>query len=153
MKKLILLLAFLSSLNVFAALNEDDVLRVMVGQWSVSMDSGDVKFVIRSNGDINVVSSAHVEYVSATLTFNNSTSDWGMNGLPVAHLILSEGSDEDVRDIHLLVTGLQEGESVRLKKLAAFGTFNDGPNEYSDIELGSRFKKYDPKSKTWSEVK
>ena len=153
MKTMIALLFATLSFTSQAALNQDDVLKALVGQWSVKMDSGDVKFLVRSNGDVQIISNAHREYVSAKLSFNSSTSDWGMDGLPVAHLILSEGSDEDVRDIHLLVTGLQDGDNVRVKKVAAFNTFNDGPNEFSDIENGSRFKRYNAQTKTWAEVK
>lgn len=153
MKKLILLLTVLLSFQAHASLNQEDVLKLMVGQWSVKIGGDEVKFVIRSSGDVMIVSNAHRDYVRAQLSFSYSTSSFGMDGLPVAHLILTEGSDEDVRDVHLLATGLQDGEnSVRFKKLATFGTFNDGPNEYSDIENGSRFKRYNAETQSWYDL-
>lgn len=153
MKKIFMLLALLISTQVFASLNSDELLKELAGQWSLKVHSTDVKFLIRSSGDIKIISSAHNSFFNAQITFNNSTSDWGLDGLPVANIIISEGSDEDVRDIHFLVTGLQEGDEVKLKKLATFSTFNDGPNDFSDVDSGYSFKKYDPKTKTWNEVK
>tara|TARA_R110000868_G_scaffold159516_8_gene388407 strand:+ start:726 stop:1184 length:459 start_codon:yes stop_codon:yes gene_type:complete len=152
MKKLLIILAMLFSVNTFAALDGEDVTKAMAGQWSMSLNGEQVKFLLRSNGDIKIISSNH-DYVSASLSFSGSSSDWQMNGLPVAHIIISEGSDEDVRDVHFLVTALQYDEEITLKKLASFSTFNDGPNEFSDAESWSNFKKYDPKSKKWLEVK
>jgi hypothetical protein len=153
MKKFILILLSLYSFSSFSSLEREQVLGLLSGQWSAKIDSGEVKFLIRSSGDISVISNAHRNYVRAKVSFNHSESSWGMNGLPVAHIILSEGSDEDVRDTHLLVTGLQEGQDIKIKRLAAFSTFNDGPNEYSDVEIGSRFKKYDPRSGRWLEIR
>ena len=144
----------LLSLSSFASLGQEDVQKAIAGQWSVRFEGVSVKFLIRSNGDISVLSSEHYDYLTASLSFSGSDEDWRMNGLPVAHIILSEGSDEDVRDVHFLVTAIGEGEDITLKKLASFSTFNDGPNEFSDAEQGwSSFKKYDAKSKKWIEIK
>lgn len=154
MKFLILMASLLLSLNSFASLNQEDVQKALAGQWSVKFEGVTVKFLIRSSGDISVLSSEHYDYMSASLSFSGSDEDWRMNGLPVAHIILSEGSDEDVRDVHFLVTAVGEGEDIQLKKLALFNTFNDGPNEFSDAEQGwSAFKKYDAKTKKWIEIK
>ena len=73
MKTMIALLFAALSFTSQAALNQDDVLKALVGQWSVKMDSGDVKFLVRSNGDVQIISNAHREYVSAKLSFNSST--------------------------------------------------------------------------------
>ncbi len=151
MKTLLTVLFAFFALNAHASLGQEDVLALMTGQWSIKIDSGsEVKFVVRSNAEVMVVSTAHRENVKAKLTFAHSTSSWGMDGLPVAHLILTTASDEEAQDFHLLLTGLQLGAEVQLKKLAAFTTFNDGPNEYSEVENGARFKKYNARTQQWS---
>tara|TARA_R110000868_G_scaffold61524_3_gene186959 strand:+ start:10326 stop:10784 length:459 start_codon:yes stop_codon:yes gene_type:complete len=152
MKKLLIALSLLVSSVCFASLDQDDVINAMAGQWSMSLEGEQIKFLVRSNGEISIISRNH-DYVTATLSFSGSNVDWQINGLPVAHIIISEGSDEDVRDVHFLVTALQYDDEISLKKLAVFSTFNDGPNEFSDADSWSNFKKYDPKSKKWLEVK
>mgnify|MGYP003675425310 CR=1 FL=1 len=154
MKFLILMMSLLLSSSVFASLSQEDVQKAIAGQWSVNFEGVRVKFLIRSSGDISVISSDHYTYLTADLGFSGSNADWRINGLPVAHIILAEGSDEDVRDVHFLITAIGEGDDIQLKKLAAFSTFNDGPNEFSDAESGwSALKKYDAKSKKWIEIK
>lgn len=154
MKFLALITSLLLSLNAFASLNQEDVQKAMAGQWSVRFEGTTIKFLVRSSGDISVITQQHYGAVEASLTFSGSDSDWRMNGLPVAHIILSDGSDEDVKDVHFLVTAIGEGEDLKLKKLASFSTFNDGPNEFSDAEQsGSSLKKYDAKTKKWIEIK
>ncbi len=154
MKFLALICSLLLSSGVFASLSQDDVQSAIAGQWSVNFEGSKVKFLIRSNGNISILSAEHYESMSVSLDFSGSTSDWRMSGLPVAHITLSEGSDEDTRDVHFLVTAIGDRDDIELKKLAAFNTFNDGPNEFSDAETGySTFKKYDPKTKKWIEIK
>lgn len=153
MKTIFALLALTFALNSHASLNQEDVTKALAGQWSMSMDSGTVKLLVRSSGEISVISSTYHNYVSASLSFSGSDEDWRINGLPVAHFIISEGSDEDVRDVHFMVTALQDGNDISLKKLAVFTTFNDGPNDFSDADSWSNFKKYDPKTKKWIEIK
>ena len=154
MKKLIVMASLLLSFNSLASLNQEDVGKAIAGQWSVKLDGSQVKFLIRSNGDIRVLSSSSYTSIGASISFSGSDEDWRMNGLPVAHIILTNGSDEDVRDVHFLVTAIGEGEDLSLKKLATFSTFNDGPNEFADAEEGwSSFRKYDAISKKWIEVK
>lgn len=153
MKKMIVLATMLfAAMSAQASLNQEDVIKALAGQWTTKTEySGDVKFLIRSNGETQVITNG--SYADVKLVFNNSESDWGMNGLPVANIIVSEGSDEDVRDIHFLVTALQDGSDVKIKKMASFSTFNDGPNDFSDADSGATFKKYDAGSKKWIEIK
>ncbi|MBH47389.1 MAG: hypothetical protein CME71_04395 [Halobacteriovorax sp.] len=152
MKKLLIALSLLFSSVSFAALDQDDVINAMAGQWSMSLEGEQIKFLVRSTGEISIISRNH-DYVTATLSFAGSNVDWQINGLPVAHIIITEGSDEDVRDVHFLVTAIEYDEEISLKKLAVFSTFNDGPNDFSDVDSWSNFKKYDPKTKKWLEVK
>ena len=152
MKKFIIALSLLFSSVSFASLDQEDVITAMAGQWSMSFEGEQVKFLVRSNGEISIISRNH-DYVTATLSFTGSNVDWQLNGLPVAHIIITEGSDEDVRDVHFLVTAIKYDEEISLKKLAVFSTFNDGPNDFSDADSWSNFKKYDPKTKKWLEVK
>lgn len=152
MKKLIVFATMLlATLSAHASLNQDDVIKALAGQWTTRNDYGDVKFLIRSNGDAQVISNG--SYAQVKLVMNYLSSSWGMDGLPVVNIVVSEGSDEDVRDVHFLVTALQDGDEIKIKKMASFSTFNDGPNDFSDAEGGAVFKKYDAKTKKWIEIK
>ncbi|MCB0384757.1 MAG: hypothetical protein KDD43_05130, partial [Bdellovibrionales bacterium] len=82
-----------------------------------------------------------------------SNSDWGMSGLPVAHLVFGEGSDEEARDYHVLLTVQEDwGDDAKdeIAVVAIFETFNDGPNGYSSVDTASfKVKKYNKKTKKY----
>lgn len=151
-------MAFFMSLSVFASMNQEDVLKVIKGRYQVSMGSSKASFVIRSSGNILMLNSeGEFEYSEGELSFLGSSNSIGPDGLPIASLVFGMGSDEETRDIHILMTVEQDwsGDDHEIKLITAFSTFNDGPNDYSSYEGQSSvsIKKYNKKTKSFELIK
>ncbi|TNF00794.1 MAG: hypothetical protein EP326_05975 [Deltaproteobacteria bacterium] len=158
MKKITLgLMAFIFSLSAFASMSQEDVLKVLKGRYMAEMGSSKATFVIRSSGKVMTLStSGEFEYSEAELSFLGSSNSIGPDGLPVASLVFGAGSDEETRDIHILMT-VEQGWSneMDIKVITAFSTFNDGPNDVSSYEGQSAItlKKYNSKTKKYEVIK
>ncbi|OUR98462.1 hypothetical protein A9Q84_03365 [Halobacteriovorax marinus] len=160
-KLLLLLSFFFLSFSSFSSFDKEDVLKVIKGKYILQTNfSGEIHFVIRSSGKLQVVKTDWYdgdanEQFPATISIEGG--DNGMlRGLPVAHLLFSEGSDEQAIDFHLLLTASQywgnEGAEVRL--LSSFSLENDGPNETANIiQTKLTLLKYNKKTKKYVIVK
>ncbi|MCB0365473.1 MAG: hypothetical protein H6624_19640 [Bdellovibrionaceae bacterium] len=156
MTRLFLAIAlFVSSFSAFASLDQDEVIKGLSGRYILEIDSDTaLHFLIRSNGNVQVLNqNDEFEYTKGDISLMNSDSDWGMSGLPVAHLVFGEGSDEEARDFHILMTVQQDwGDDAKdeIAVIAVFETFNDGPNGYSSADTASyKVKKYNKKTKKY----
>ena len=160
MKKILIgLITMLMSLSTFAAINQDEALYAIKGKYQISMGpSTKASFVIRSSGEILMLKSqGELEDSEGTLAFVGSSNSNGPDGLPVVSLVFSTGSDEETRDIHVLMTVEQDWseDDREIKLITVFSTFNYGPNEYSSYEGQSDIeqKKYNKKTKKYELIK
>ena len=137
-----------------ASLGQDEVHDVIKGRYILQLDEDSAfSFLIRSSGAIQVLNDDEYEYVKGEMFFVGTTSEWGMNGLPVAHLVFGDASDEEASDMHVLITVQQEWSADgknEIKVVSTFSTFNDGPNGYSMVEAANyKLKKYNKKTKKY----
>lgn len=139
LKLLAAAILFALPLTAFASLDQDEVKKSIAGQYRLEEGQSSMMFVIRSSGAVEVPENSDFPYASGRLTFNFSTDDYRMDGLPVAHVVIGVGSDEDVVDYHLLLGVSQLEGSKTVQLVASFATFNDGPNSLSDVG-GRAFK-------------
>lgn len=126
----------LSSVSAFAALDSGDVLKAIAGNYRLEINNaGDdvVAFTVKKNGDVVVDEKNDME-AAVVLNVAGSEAEDKLNGLPVVHLVVSYGSDEDVVDYHVLMTALQGGHGeIEPVMVAKFSTWNDGPNGNSNV--------------------
>ena len=157
MKRLLILLSLLLSVPAFASMNQSDVMKVLKGRYQLDSAGETLNFVIRSKGTILMLAST-IDYVEGELQFTGSSNSIGPDGLPIANIILANGSDEETRDFHLLLTVEQDwsGNNHEIKLITVFSTFNDGPNDYSSYEgqySKPSLKKYNKKTKKYEVIK
>lgn len=152
--KWILTAAFaLLPLSSFASLDQKEVLKEVAGQYRIEAKHGSVLFVIHSNGEVQVVGGKNFDNAEGRLTFNYSRNESGLEGLPVADVVIGLGSDEDVSDYHALLT-VEQGETPVVRLAAKFVTFNDGPNGISSLEdVSFKVLRYNKGSKNFEELK
>lgn len=151
---LVLVTAMLFSISAFASLSAQDVIKTLKGRYQIVLDGTNYTFLIRSSGDVQVLTQDEVE--RAELVFAYTSSSWGMDGLPVAHLTFLTGSDEDSKDYHVLLTVEEDWSGPHVIKLiTTFSTFNDGPNEMSNYlgQFNGQLKKYSTKTKKYFDIK
>lgn len=152
---LVLISAMLFSISAFASLSAQDVIKTLKGRYQIELEGTNYTFLIRSSGDVQVLTQDEVE--AAELVFAYSSSTWGMDGLPVAHITFLTASDEDSRDYHVLLTVEEDwaGSADEIKLITTFSTFNDGPNEMSSYEgkFNGNLKKYSTKTKKYFDIK
>ena len=160
MKNLLLVLVLsLLTFNTFAHINSDETMSHIKGRYQLhDPDTGTVKFIIRSSGQVMVLNKEdEFSYMDAHLTFLNSDNDFGPSGVPVIHLVMGYGSDEDTRDYHIVMTVLKnwESDNYDIRVMSKFSTFNDGPNDYAGANQRSDLvlKKYNKKTKKYDRIK
>lgn len=154
-KILTLTFTLLFSLSTFAAMSAQDVIKAVKGRYTVTFEGTDYSFLLRSSGDVNLLTQDQSVH-SAEVLLAYTSSSFGPDGLPVVHVTFLEGSDEDSRDFHLLLTAEQDwGSGYEIKLITAFSTFNDGPNDYSSYEgkFDPKLKKYNTKTKKYDLIK
>jgi hypothetical protein len=158
MKSIILLLSgLLLSFQVSASMSQSQVLKAASGRYELSMGQDKISFVLRSKGNIMIFKSTF-DYLQGELQITGSSNSYGPDGLPILNLVFSEGSDEETRGMHLLLTVEQDwsGEDHEVRPITLFGTFNDGPNDYSTYEgtyKNYKLKKYSKKTKKYELLK
>ncbi|MCO4793736.1 MAG: hypothetical protein KC493_08495 [Bacteriovoracaceae bacterium] len=160
MKKfLIIFIMGLFSITSFASLNQDDVLKTLKGRYQLKINNSDkANFVIRSSGKILMLSSnGELEYSEGEMFLTGSSNIIGPDGLPIANIVFGMGSDEETRDIHILLTVEEDwdGTNHEIKFISSFSTFNDGPNGYSSFEGANKIvlKKYNKQTKKYELIK
>lgn len=140
-KFLLMILPFVLSLNTFASLDKEKLLETIKGRYILqTIESGEIQFLIRTSGKLEVIKSDWYDLGQAgegyPSKFAIEQGDNGLfKGMPVAHLIFSEGSDEQALDYHIILTAQNDwasrGPVIRL--LSSFALENDGPNELASI--------------------
>ncbi|WP_372656228.1 hypothetical protein, partial [Halobacteriovorax sp.] len=126
------------------------------------IEAGDVHFLLRSSGKLEVLqfdwynsSESSVDFPAKIII---EQGDNGLlRGLPVAHLIFSEGSDELAIDYHVILTAEEQGDrrSPSIKLLTTFVLENDGPNHVASVISRGKMVllKYDTDSKKYISIK
>ncbi|PIK15078.1 hypothetical protein [Halobacteriovorax sp. JY17] len=140
-KFLILLCAILACFNSSASIGKDDLIGAVKGRYILQTNEvGEIHFLIRSTGKLQVIKSDWYNLNESSDDYPaKMTIEQGDNGLlrgmPVAHLIFSEGADEQAIDCHLLLTAEQgwDGEGLTIRLLSSFALENDGPNEIASV--------------------
>jgi hypothetical protein len=132
MKLLVLQVLILASLSSFAAVSKSELANSLAGKYHLTVEQNEVAFEIDSKSNIKIVSEGR-EIGSASLKIQNSSDSALMSGLPVAHLIFAYAGDEDTWNYHLFLALVQEDDSSKLVMITAFATFNEGPNNQSQI--------------------
>lgn len=154
-KILTLTFAFLLSLSAYASMSAQDVINQVKGRYVATFEGTEYTFLLRSSGDVNLLTQDESVH-SAEVLFAYTSSPWGPDGLPVLHVTFLEGSDEDSRDFHLLLT-VEKGWSndYEIKLITAFTTFNDGPNDVSSYEgkFDPKLRKYNAQTKKYDSIK
>ena len=164
MKKMsvILLLISILSFSLHAAIGKDDLINSIKGRYILQTNEvGDIHFLIRSTGKLQVIKSDWFSLSESSDSYpSQMTIEQGDNGLlrgmPVAHLIFSEGSDEQEIDCHILLTAEQgwDGNRPSIRLLSSFILENDAPNEVASvISTKLTLLKYSVKSKKFILVK
>jgi len=152
--KILLTISLFFSASLFANLDKEGVLGILKGKYKVDGDYR-FSFVIRSSGNVMFFDKDD-EYATGNLFMAHSDGEWDFTGLPVAHLVFGSGSDEDTRDIHIILAAVRDGFSGstdEIHLMGAFETFNDGPNGYSSAKLLKiKLNKYDKTSKRYKPV-
>lgn len=152
-KALVLSAAVIMTQLAGASLEKNEVLKGLAGRYALEFSpNSSLNIVIRSSGAVQVLNELdNLSMMEGKLTFAGSTTSALMSGLPVGHLVVTQAGDEDTRDFHVLLTVEQspEGEDQnQVKVIAAFETFNDGPNELSSVEKATfSLKKYNKATK------
>lgn len=153
MKLLAAALMLAMPFTAFAELTAKDIKKEIAGQYRITEDRKVFMFIVRSNGTVEVPENQNVPFAAGRMSLNNSSNAEMLDGLPVAHIVIGTGSDEDVADYHVLLTAEQnEGENV-VRLAAKFVTFNDGPNATTSV-AGGRFKvaKYNKETEEYEEL-
>jgi hypothetical protein len=153
-KILTLTFSLLFSAVAYASMSAQEVVTAVKGRYSATFDGQNYSFLLRSSGDVNLLTQGG--YVSeAEFLLAYSGNSIGPDGLPVVHLTFLEGSDEESRDFHILLTVEKDFNEYEVKFIHAFTTFNDGPNDYSSFEgsFDPKLKKYNTKTKKYESLK
>lgn len=153
-KSFILILSLVFSFNSFAALDSAQVNEKIKGQYRISVEENNFSFVIRSNHEVMMLDESD-SVQKGELFFVHNENDGGPDGLPVAHLVFINSSDEESQEIHILMTVVQEDEqTTNLRLINAFTTFNDGPNGTSEFSPATiSLQKYNKQTKKFEAVK
>lgn len=143
--KLLFALLFMIPAFASAEVEVEEARKQIVGRYQFETDGGEmVKFIVRSSDTIEVVS----ENAEGQLTWLGSANEDLLDGLPVAHIVIAVGSDEDVMDYHFFLAAEGVGENLSVSLLGGFTTFNDGPNDISRTSPGpAALQKYNKNSK------
>ncbi|GEM_PF-5897120 len=162
-KSLVIFFTLIMSFSASASIGKEDLVATIKGRYVLqTSESGDIHFLLRSSGKLEVVESDWYSSSESIASYPAKISieqgDNGLlRGLPVAHLIFSEGSDEQVVDYHILLTAEQNWDRrdpvVRL--LTTFVLENDGPNQVASVISKEKMKllKYDSRSKKFIIIK
>lgn len=136
----------------FASFSDEAMNKELAGRYKLVVERGpSIQFLLRSSGAIELIGS---QDFTASVTSNFSSTDFGLDGLPVVHVVIGEGSDEDWKDYHVILTAEQDGKLSKLVVLALFSTFNDGPNEISSANKGGlKLYKFDKSTDKFLELK
>jgi len=92
------------------------------------------------------------KYAHGSLSLIHSDDENDYDGAPVAHLILSSGSDENTEDLHIIlaVSYYEPEMDINIKLMSMFATMNDGPNDTATVySVNYELKKYDKKTKSY----
>ena len=109
---------------------------------------------IRSAGNVEILNDGdEFKYASGRITYSYSSSDELIDGLPVANLVIGAGSDEDMKDYHVILVVEQDEGGNTMKVVASFSTFNDGPNGYAtSYNESMKLSKFDKKTDKFIEL-
>ena len=158
MFKKILLSVFIlfSSVFAFAGVSTETAIKTLKGRYIVNVDGEKLIFLIRSSGKVETLPSQDVSG-EVTGHWISSSLDWSYTSLPTLHLVAGVGSDEDVRDAHIILVvsdDRYDDKDPEIQVAAMFVTFNDGPNEHGELESSFvTLKKYDKKLKRYITLK
>lgn len=153
-KIIALTFSLMFSAVAYASMSAQEVVTELKGRYSATFNGENYNFLLRSSGDVNLLTqSGYVSEAEYLLAYTGNSI--GPDGLPVVHLTFLEGSDEESRDFHILLTVEKEWDgSHTVRLIHAFTTFNDGPNDYSSFEgpFDPKLKKYNAKTKKYESV-
>jgi hypothetical protein len=137
-----------------AELSETQVKKEIAGQYRMQEGRRSLMFIVRSSGAIEIPENQDFPFAGGRMTLNYSSNGASLDGLPVAHIVIGVGSDEDITDYHILLTVAQDQEANTVQLAAQFTTFNDGPNKISNVEQTAlRVSKYDRASGKYEELR
>jgi hypothetical protein len=138
----------------WAALDEDEVRKELAGRYRLQTSEGTISFLIRSAGNVEILNEGdEFKYASGRITYSYSNSDELIDGLPVANLVIGAGSDEDMKDYHVILVVEQDEGGNTMKVVASFSTFNDGPNGYAtSYNESMKLSKFDKKTDKFIEL-
>lgn len=162
-KSLVLLLTLLVSFTSTASIGKEELIDAIKGRYTLqTSEFGDIVFLIRSTGKLQVIKTDwfnindSADSYPAKISFQQGDNGL-LRGVPTAHLIFSEGSDEQAIDYHLILTAEQSWDrrSPTVRFLSSFVLENDGPNQTSSVISTEKLTllKYDSHSKTFTSVK
>jgi hypothetical protein len=138
----------------FGELSEKQVKKEIAGQYRMQEGGRSLMFVVRSSGAIEIPESQDFPFAGGRMTLNYSSNGESLDGLPVAHIVIGVGSDEDITDYHILLTVAQDQDANKVQLAAQFTTFNDGPNKISNVEQTAlRISKYNKDSRRYEEIR
>ncbi len=138
-----------------ASLSQEQVTKEVAGRYRLDIGFGEsIQFVLRSSGAVEVFDNDDLNGLTGAVSVSASSTEWGMDGLPVVHLVLGYGSDEDWQDHHVLLSVEEDGENRQIVLIASFTTFNDGPNGMSSVDKSQlKLSKFDKETDKFVQIK
>ena len=142
---------FLSFSPCFSAENAGNIFS---GQYRLSLESRDqtnLIFYLRSSGSSGIVrGNGDFQYANIDFYLMQGLSNHGPDPLPVGHVLITYGSDEETSRLILRLVSTGEEKEKKIQVMDAVTTFVDGPNGLQDWSHQKvLLERYDPATKKW----
>lgn len=150
----LLIIVLIVSLSYSPGFAEESPGSIFRGQYRLSLESrnnSDIIFYLRSSGSSGIVKgNGDFRYAAIDFYLMQGFSDLGPSPLPVGHVLITYGSDEETYRLILRLVNAGEGKELKIQVVDAISTFVDGPNDVKDWSHQKVvLERYDPTTKQW----
>ena len=123
--------------------------RLTVSAWWGSDYTAE--FLMNSKGDLTILGDPY-EFHSIEFSYLGIPEHEGPD-LPVGIISAGMGSDEDGIAFYAFIAWVGEGGEEELKMVNSLMTYQDGPNNVGDVDLGAvKLEKWNKKTKKYDEL-
>lgn len=129
----VFLLSFLFITNFSTAFSAENAGNLLRGQYRLTTLTGDnsnIIFYLRSSGSAGIVRGNGVfEHASIDFYLMQGLSNLGPEPLPIGHILITYGSDENTTRLIVRLVKSGEGQISSIQIIDAINTVVDGPND------------------------
>ena len=147
-----LIVMFCLTLGFAQTATADNAVNPLRGQYRLSTHAGSkLYFYLRSSGSAGIIrAEGEFEYSQIDFYLMQGLSDLGPDPLPVGHILITYGSDEETVRLILRLAKVGEGQDRKIDFIDAISTFMDGPNDYQSWSKENvKLERYERTTKKW----